>query len=170
MLVAKGAIAAYYVTQLQETSPICPLNQSERGSMRAVPGGAKAVKRPRILSDIVAKDIVVSVLSAHSEIGSIRRVPLAVQILDFVFVPVENESQGPLVGAIARIALDSHFIHRILRLEDRRGSLSLRRSPQTISSCALPYPQSLMMHLQRFSRLRVIRRSNQHNDRGQVHP
>ncbi len=75
--------------------------------------GTKTVERPRILPDIVAENIVVPILGAHSEIGRIRRVPLAVQILDFVFVPVGDESKRPLVGAITRIALDSHFSHNI---------------------------------------------------------
>ena len=69
--------------------------------MRVVPSGAEAVEGPRILSDVVAQDIVVPILGAHPEVGGIRRVPLAVQILDFVFVTVENESKRPLVGAIA---------------------------------------------------------------------
>lgn len=65
-----------------------------------MPSSAEAVERPRILSNVVAQDIVVSILGADSKIGGIRRVPLAVQILDFVFVPVEDESKGALVGTI----------------------------------------------------------------------
>lgn len=78
-----------------------------------MPSGAKAVERPRILSNIVAEDIEVPILGAHSEIGRVRRVPLAIQNFDFVFVTMKNESKRALVGAIARIALDSHFSHRI---------------------------------------------------------
>ncbi len=84
-----------------------------KGGFSVVPSGAKAVERPRVLSNIVAQDIEVPVLGAHSEIGRIRGVPLAVQILDFVFVAVENKSKRPLVRAMARITLDSHFSHRV---------------------------------------------------------
>lgn len=135
-----------------------------------MPSGAESVERPRILSDIMAKDVEVSILGAHSEIGRIRRAPLAVQILDFVFVPVKNESKGPLVGAMARIALDSHFSHHILWLNDRGSLPNDWAIVADDSSCSLPYPQSLVMHLQRFSCLRVIRCSHQYDDRRQVQP
>ncbi len=86
-----------------------------------MPSGAKAVERPRILSNIVAQDVVVPISGAHSEIGRVRRVPLPIQIFDFVFVAVENKSKRPLIGAMARIALDSHFSHQILCPKDLRS-------------------------------------------------
>jgi hypothetical protein len=104
-----------------------------------VASGTKAVESPRILSNIVAQDIVVSVLGAHPEVGRIPRVPLAVQILDFVFEPAKNESQWPLISAVAGIALDMHLDYRSFHVPpgSRCGrSVALSRSYPRRSSSA----------------------------------
>jgi len=98
------------------------LNQSiiySRGGIRLAASGPEAVESPRILHDIMSQDVVVAVLRSHSKIGRIRRVPLTVQILDFVFVPAKNESQWPFVSAVAGIAPDTHFDHRSSHVRPR---------------------------------------------------
>lgn len=59
----------------------------------------------------MAQDVIVSIASSHSKIHRAGRIPLIVHFLNVVFSIKNGKAYRPLVGPMARIAMNSNLAH-----------------------------------------------------------
>ncbi len=91
-----------------------------------MPCRTESVKRPAVLSFIVAKNIVIPIVREHAEIGGSGRVPLAVYFANIKEVIANGEAQRPFVSSVTGVALDVNVVHScFLRNVGRLRSYSI---------------------------------------------
>lgn len=123
----------------------------------------------------MAEDVVIPVVVENSEVSGIGRVPLPVQRADFILTAAKNESQGPFISAMARIAFDADFVHCAPARQNgkHRGETEFNeRSLTEAGACgeSLQLRDAALLVNGGLAHLCVVTGAEQHDHCGQVHP
>src|SRR5580704_3975106 len=126
-------------------------------------GRSEGVQGPNVHAFVVTEDVEIAVVGLNAKIDGSRRIPTIFNIVDLKDMPAQDEAQGPLISAIACIALDANLRHKwppsaslwsvVYRHRERvsRARVTLAGPPPPLDFYIVLIPLGLRrLHLHRF--------------------